>query len=333
MYGPAPDFFPPIGSTDDLAARIGVLEVEAATPSSCTATPVGGPFALVEGARGRLVAPGERVVQLDPYDAGLVRWLEREGRLRIVLPAGPRDGGELVEAYVGQDAAGRRWLGDEIHGQAGGDGEPPLAWIPRGDDEGLLRALIHYAKYNLVLRLARRWHDLLGALRVRVLDCRDTSALAATDLQEPRLPEARSDPRTRYRYLLDHGQPVCVVVENRSPERLSATLLNCATSGRVEVLGTAQLELPPGRQQTFWRRGHLGDAFRCGLPAGRTSGVDRLVAVASTSPAVDLSFLKEARSFDDAIRSSARDMLPEEHEPRELWTAALVTMKISRAGH
>jgi hypothetical protein len=335
VYGPTPDFFPLIGSAEDRAARIGVLEVEAASPSSCTAAPIGSPFTLIEGARGRLVAPGkgdELVVQLEPHDAELARWLEREARLRIVLAARPPGEVDLVEAYVGQDADGRRWLGDEIHGQgtARGDGEPPLAWVPSGDNDALLRALLHYAKYNLTLRLPRRCRDLPGALRVRVLDCRNLSALAAMDLQDPRLPEVTPDPEGRHRYLLEHGQPVCVVVENRSSERLFANLLNCATSGRVEMLGTTQLELPPGRKQTFWRRGHLGDAFRCGLPSDRASGIDRLVAVASTAPDVDLSFLKEARSFDEAIRSSTRDMLPEEQQPRELWTAAFVTMKIVR---
>jgi hypothetical protein len=59
--------------------------------------------------------------------------------------------------------------------------------------------------------------------------------------------------------------------------------------------------------------------------------VDRLLAVATTRADVDLSFLKLARSFDEALRSSGRDMGPDEHEPRETWTATLVAVKLVRA--
>jgi hypothetical protein len=203
--------------------------------------------------------------------------------------------------------------------------------VPAGDRDALLRGLLHYTRYNLALRLARRCRDLPGALHVRVLDGRDASALSPGDLHDPPLPEAGSDPDRRCRYAVPHGAPVCIVIENRSPERLYANLINCAASGRVEILGPAQLEIPRGRRQAFWLRGHLGEPFHGRVPAGRASGVDRLIAVATTTPDADLSFLKERRSFAEAISARSRDVAPEAHEPRELWTATLVTLKITRA--
>jgi hypothetical protein len=203
--------------------------------------------------------------------------------------------------------------------------------LPGNDSEALLRGLLHYAKYNLALRLARRSRDLPGALCVRVLDCHALQALTAAELQDPPLPEVPPDPARRYRYLVDDGQPVCVLVENRSSERLYANLLNCAASGRVEILGATQLEIPPHRRQTFWLSGHLGQAFRCRVAKGRSAAVERLIAVATTRPDVDLSFLRVTTSFEDAIRWNLREMGPSEHEPRELWTATLTTMKIVRS--
>lgn len=332
VYGPTPDFFPPLGSREDLAARLGVLCVEEASIGACTAAPLGGELALVEGARGRWIAPGERdalVVQLDPYDADLARWLEGEARFRIVAAGS----GEAAEVFVGRDAGGERWIGDEIHGPgvAGEDGEPPLCRVPADDRPALLRALTHCEKQRLALRLALRCRDLSGALAVRLLDAREAAAIPAAELHDPPLPEVSPDPERRYRYLLGHGQPICIAVENRSAEPLYVSLLNCTGSGRVEILGTTQVQIPPRRRQALWLGGNLGNAFRCGVPAGRRSTVDRLIAVGATVPDLDLSFLRVKESFEEVLGATMREMLPDEAEPRERWTATQVTVKIARS--
>jgi hypothetical protein len=337
VYGPSPDIFPPLGSPEDLAARRAVLVVEAATPSSCTAVPSRDNVGPIEGGRGRLIAPGRPdalVVALDPFDADLARWLEGEGPFRIERRHPPGDKNPIGEAFVTTTADGRRWIGDAIYGAGAseGDGEPPLAWVDSNDRVALLRCLSHYAKYNLALRLASRCRDLPGALGVRVLDCRDLTGLSAADLQDPPLLELAPDPEHQYRYLAEHGHPVCVVIENRSPTRLYANLINCAASGRVEILGQTQLEIPPRRRQAFWLRGLLGKAFPCSLPKGRSSGVERLIAVATTVPDVDLSFLRQTASFEEAIQTGTKkSKLLDEPEPLELATATLVTMKLVRA--
>jgi len=325
VYGPAPAIFPHLGSPEDLAARRGILEIEEATPSSATARPLDAESIDIEGARGRLIAAGDRdalVVALDPFDADLARWLSGQGPLRVVPANQPAGEEAIVEAYVGLQG-GLRWIGDDVYGPSG---EPPLVQVPAEDADALLRVLLHYERYNRALRLARRCLDLPGALRVRLLDC---PASWAGDGHDPALPEVGTDPKGKVHYVATPGQRIAIHVENRSGEHLYTNILNCAVSGRVEILGPAQLEIPPGRRLTFWLGGHLGKPFGCGLPEARSSGVDRIIAVGTTRPDADLSSLKLTGSFEDALQPM-RDFTCEEGDPDELWTATLVTLKLTR---
>lgn len=333
IYGAAPALFPPLHSSEDLAARIGLLRVESATPSSAVASPIGEGFRLVEGARGRLVRPGKGdalAVGLDPFDAKLAEWLSTEAPFSVVPLEGR--GERAAEAFVGLASDGRLWIGDDLYGPGAdaSEGEGPLAWVAAGDRAALLRGLLHYARYHLPLRLARRCRDLPGALRVRVLDATESAALRPEELSDPPLPEAEPDPERRYRYRLVDGQPLCFSVENRSSEPIFAQVINCSASGKVEILGPTQLEIAPGRRQAFWLRGHLGRPFPCRVSAGRVSNVERLVVVGTTKPEVDLRCLQVKESFDDAISAPRREMALEEDEPGERWTATLVTAKIVR---
>ncbi|MDI1442459.1 caspase family protein [Polyangium sp. 6x1] len=333
IYGPTPEVFPPLHSPEDLGARRGLLRVESATLSSAMAVPVGGAFRVGEGARGRLVKPGKMdalVVGLDPFDDELARWLSAEGPFSVV-PAEGR-GERAWEVFVGRSPDGRRWIGDVVYGldAAGSEGEAPLAWVPGEDRHALLRALLHYARYNLPLRLVRRCHDWPGILRMRVLDARNVGELAPEELADPPLPEAEPDPGRRYRYRVVDGEPVCFSVENRSSTPIFAQVINCAASGRVELLGQTQLEVAPWRRQAFWLRGHLGRAFSCRVSAGRSSNVDRLVVVGTTSPEVDFGYLRVKESFEEASRGARRDMLLDEEAPAERWTATMVAVEIVR---
>src|SRR5262249_33776755 len=161
-----------------------------------------------------------------------------------------------------------RWIGDDIYGPGG---EPPLVYVPAEETWALLAGLLHYEKYNWALRLVRRCRDLPGALRVRVLDCRDLSGCTRSELHDPPLPELSADPDHKFRYAVNQGHPIAINVENRSSEDLYTNLINCAASGKVEILGPAQLQIPKGRRQTFWLGGRLGSPFKCGLPEGRWS--------------------------------------------------------------
>jgi len=326
VYGTTPPFFPPLHSVEDHAARLGLLRVERATPSFAVASPIGSPFPLREGARARLVKPGRAdtlVVGLDPFDADLAHWLAAEAPF-LVVPA-VETGAREIDVLVGRSSNGHVWIGDFVFGP-----EAPLAWVPAGDRQALVRGLLHYARYGLPLRLARRSRDLPGALRMRVLDAREVSRLNAEEFSDPPLPEVEPDPERRHRYQLVDGQPVCLSVQNRSSWPLYTHLINCSASGRVELLGPMQLEIAPGRRQAFWLSGHVGRAFHCRISQGRTSNVERLVAVGTTSPEVDLLSLQVKESFVETIRAASREMVPDEREPLELWTATTVDVKIVR---
>jgi hypothetical protein len=342
VYGREPDRFPPLDSPEDLRARAGLLQVTSAELASADAVPVSleagarpstagavgsaKAFELPEGARGRLVWPGEidrLVVALTPYDANLASFLESEAGVRVVQSWGPG-----TEAQVGVERDGAFWIGDDIHGDdPSGSREPPLAWIPDGSREALVRGLIHHARYNSALRLARRSHDLPGALDVRLLDCNDAEALKQVDPNAPLLPEARADPDQRYAYGLRPEDGICVTVRNRARQPLYVTLINCATSGRVELLGSG-VQLAPDKRTTFWLGGNIRQPFTCGLPAGRSSGVDRLIAIGTTRPGVDLAFLKLETSFEETLNLAHRELTPLVQQPREAWTARIVTLRI-----
>ena len=154
--------------------------------------------------------------------------------------------------------------------------------------------------------------------------------ISAEEYHDPPLPEAEPDAARRYRYHIADRQPVCFSVENRSSFPLSTNVINCSASGKVELLGPKQLEIAPKRRQAFWLRGHLGQPFPCSISDGRDFNIERLVVVGTASPHADLSYLQLKESFADAIKSGSRETLPEKDEPRDFWTAASVSVLITR---
>jgi hypothetical protein len=325
VYGSEPPFFPPLHSAPDLAARRGILRVERVTLHSAVATLEGPTFSLEKDSRGRLVQPGpdeKLVVGMDPFHADLAQYLEREAPV-VVVPLAER-GARVLEAVIGAFPDGWWWLGDHIFGP-----EAPLASVSKWDWPALSQALWHYAWYNLPLRLVRRCRDLEGMLRLRVLDARHVAKIDREELHDPALPEIDPDEEGRYRYRLIDGHPVCFSVENRSSRPLYAHIINCASSGKVEVLGPTQLEVPPKRRQTFWLGGQLGRPFPSRISQGRVFNVDRLVAVGTTSPAVDLRYLGLRQSFADAMVGRSRDVSAR-GESHDAWTATMATVKIAR---
>jgi hypothetical protein len=342
IYGREPSRFPPLGSDEDMHARVGLLRVTTAELSSANAVPLapeqtqvsgnalpskGAAFELPEGARGRLVRPGEvdrLAVAITPYDAGLADFLDKKAEVRTA-----RTWGLGTEAQVGVARDGAFWIGDDIYGDdTCGGREPPLAWVLDGDRHVLARALVHYARYNIALRLARRSLDLPRSLEMRLLNCNDEQELSQVDPYAPHLSELPADRKQQYQYAACSGDRICVTIRNRSRQALYVSLLNCTVSGRVELLGRG-IQVAPDKSTTFWQGGSFRQPFSCVLPTGRTSGVDRLIAIGTTRAGVDLSFLKLDASFEDALRMSHRDLAPSVRESVELWTASIVTLKIS----
>jgi hypothetical protein len=334
--GAEPREFPPIGSAAD--QPVGRLKVNQAGLSSATAVVVRMGFALPEGARGRLVKPGESKrlrVSLKPADTQLQAQLEESPLLEIVPPTDPDADVEVITQ------PGGRWIiGEE---------EPLLATVPVGEIRALREGLEHLYRYVTVLRMARNCNDpqLNGSLSVRILDCNGEAALAAMspeELADPALPEAPRDPNRIY--ALRRGFKFCVKVANSSRYPLNVTLLNCSAGGLVEYLSDALLR--PGAAHVMWLDGKLGAPFESWpdeLPAGEPKiqrqpyAAERMIAIGTTRPDVDLHFLTLDKRVQEVVnenlsrRGDMRPLRPSEKSstaPSELWTATVTPIRISR---
>lgn len=327
VYGAVPDLFPAPGSTEDHDARIGLLRVEKAERSSCTAVSVNGSMKLPPGARGRLVKPGEAdrlTVSLEPSDPGLAARLQA-----CDIDTFP-PGSSEAEAHIRREG-NLLHLGDEIYG----DGRDPLVSFPAAEP-GLAEAVLsHYARYRQVLRLHQRCvGDLTGALKIKLLDCRNMPKLALkSEVQSPRLPQFPIDPKWGYKIREREG--FAIRIDNRAQDDLHVFVLNCAGSGRVEYLGHA--EIPARSIHVLWCDQVLGKPFYPGVGADRQEIFDRLVAVGTTLPDQDLSYLKIDESFAKVIQRhrdrdrgpEARDTMDHSEQPSiEKWASDMVTLRI-----
>jgi hypothetical protein len=337
VYGPEPRLFPLIGSAAD--RPVGRLAVSQAGPSSAVAAAIGAGFVLPEGARGRLVKPGESQrlrVSLKPEDAGLKAQLEASPLLQVVSSTDPDADVEVVAQ------PGRGWI-------IANDMEPLLATVPAGETQALRAGLVHYYRYNTVLRMARNCNDpqLTTSLSVRILDCNDETALAAMSqeqLADPALPEA---PRDEDRvYALGPGFKFCVKVANSSSYHLNVTLLNCSAGGLVEYLSDTMLR--DGAAQVMWLDDKLGASFEAWpdeLPSGagdvvlKPYATERMIAIGTTRPDVNLRFLTLDKRVQEVVNENLsmrgeRPLRPASAKtstaPAELWTATVTAIRIPR---
>lgn len=227
-------------------------------------------------------------------DLASLRWTELWPALRARLERGAR----------GRPAQHPSLLGDRGRRVFGGpwgpaeDGEPAA----RGEPPGALAAL---------LALAAGGAGGMSPLRLRVLDAGACGSLWPAELQDPSLPELAADPGARHGYRAQDGQAICVVVESRAASLLHVELVRIGADGGVERLAPGPLDIPPGRRQTFWRGGHLGEPFRCHAARGHPESVDRLLAVGSAEPEVDMWSLAGAAGGAGG------------------WSAAMVTLRIA----
>ena len=327
VYGEQPTVFPALGSTEDLAARCGVLRVTQADATSCQAVAVT-PFPLPPAPRGRLVkaGPAGRLrVLLVPYDADLAANLGGSDLLEVVeRSAGdPRDVVELAQRSDGV------WeVTDDIHGAGRSAGEPELVSIPP-DRLYLARALLeHYHGYSAPIRLARACRDLPNQLMITLLDGNGRS-VSPDQAHDPDLPLVEGGLRAYYETSVDDR--LCIAVHNASSVALWVTLIDCATSGRVQILGEQMI--PAYTRRAFWANDVLGSPFIASLPRDRQVGIDRLVAIGTTDRSRSLRHLQRAMAFEEVLQP--RRAVREANELRSLapdaqWTAAMATMRITR---
>jgi hypothetical protein len=320
VYGAAPLAFPEVGSAADLAARAGVLRVTSARRAEADAVAVA-PFALPAGARGRLVGAGRAArlrVALETTDPLVASALATSSLVELV----DREP-ELVLVARGEQGL---FLTDDVHGAGDVPGEPVLAAIPPRRFD-LVRPMVeHYHAYRAPLRLARACTDLPELLQLWLLDCtgRKVAAAAAQEADQPEMGARGAD-----QYTMAVGGSLCFAAENRANVALSVTLIDCAPSGRVFVLG--EKRLPPRSRHVFWAHDTLGVPFVASLPPGRAVGVDRFALIGTTRADVSLAHLARSMSFADFVtRGALRGHLRDDEPAAERWTAATASLRIEQ---
>jgi hypothetical protein len=325
VYAEHPPSFPRLDSSEDRAARLGVVEVISAERATATATAIGAPFPVPPAARGRLIRAGANArlrCAVLPSDPGLEARLASSPLLELVAePVRPEV--RLEHRY------GRWYVTDSVHGTGGSDG-PVLFALQAAELDCARDVLEHYHAYSRPLHMAALAVDLAGSLKLRVRSCAQAST-AASEAQTAALPEAPT--RAESCYALLSGDPVCFEVHNGSHRRLRVTLLNSAGSGRVQQLGDEVIDA--GHSHVFWANGALGVPFQMVPPRGSTRCIDRLVAIGRTVTAHDLGYLRVDRTFAQVIqrsRSGGRVLddgsWDDRHGP-EQWTAAQALIETS----
>lgn len=329
VYGSEPPKLPDVGSDEDRALRPHHIVVTSATPSTAEAESTGDLFEPDPGARARLVKAGEAArlrVGISPPSAAIEDLL-LPSPLLALAPALDESDVALVQRRDGAWA-----LVDGVFGTGEAPDEPWLA-VVRPAQLGSLRRLVeHYYWYSMPLRVAKACTDLPRALHLGVHDARDAAALSASDAQNPdRLPEL--PPGTGAPTVLavgdtgDKGAQVCFVVRNRSALPLDVTLLACNNSGFVDSL--SQKTIPASGAHVFWSGDTLKSPFPITRLPGRSTCVDRLVAIGTTDRGAPLAHLEVLDSFEEVTRGTTRE-IPRPRRPQTLplWTAAVATLRL-----
>jgi hypothetical protein len=317
VYGEQPATFPPVGSAEDRAARLGLVRVTEARMSTATAAAAGAPFPVPAGARGRIVEPGTparlRCAIVAADDPGRAA----AEAVAAALSASPLLEVVVDRAQVRLEQVGARWLvTDDIHGTAPGTELLALS----ADELRLARAVLeHYFYYAQPLRLAEAAVDLPGALQLAVLACPGELPSGTADLAE--LPGAPMIEGAAA-YDLRDGDFICFQVQNRSRMRLRVTLVCSAASGAVQIIDEQSIDADSTYR--FWLDNAIGVPFDMTLPAGRQRCIDRLIAVGTTGNQ-SIEHLRFEGTFAQTLEG--RDIGGGIRRAVERWTAAQVLLK------
>jgi Caspase domain len=324
VYAPDPPGFPKLNGPEDLAVRKGKIRVTSAERASCTGV-AAAPFALPEAPRGRLVRAGEASrlrVALSPEDNGPTEALKASSLIELV----GKDDAELTLVRLGDGG----WaLVDDVHGTGEVKGEPVLAVIPTDRLQVARDVVEHYHDYVTPLRMGRMCRDLPSQLRMWLIDC-GRKKLPADVAQDPDLPELK--PGEHAPYEIADGGGVAIAVENAAAMTLYVSLFDCASSGRVLLLG--EKAVPKRSKHVFWLNDTLGEPIVAFLPDDRDVGVERLVAIATTRSDASLKYLTRAKSFAELIkprrtlRSASREAERGATEPEKGWTSAITALRV-----
>ena len=189
----------------------------------------------------------------------------------------------------------------------------------------------HYHAYNAPISHGPPCRDLPGLMRLSLLDCNGPE-VSPEQAQNPDLPQLAAG--TSAPYEIKVGDRMCIRVENAAEVAISATLIDCAASGRVLILG--EKRIPPRSRHVFWFMDVLGKPFAASLPDDRSLGVDRITAIATTRPDVSMKYLEPRTSFAELITPDAKSRSLSDSDgadagpPAERWTSAMTALRITR---
>lgn len=294
VYDALPATFPPLGTPADTAAQVGRIRITRANAAQSSGTALA-PFRIPTAPRGRLVVAGRDArlrVRVDPADAAVEALLTSSPLLELV------SSGEEVALSRRSDGA---WaVTDDVHGKGERPDDPVLAIIPVDRLVAVRPVLEHYLAYITPLRMARACTDLPGALSISVLDCKGAVQIDPEAAQAGALPVVRD---------LKEGARVCFAIENTAEIVLSVALFDCAPSGRVILLSEPRVPAAvlqrdgtkiSGRY-IVWSDAVIGRPFTASLPTARSVGIERLVAIGTTSETASLVALKRGTTFASIV--------------------------------
>lgn len=108
------------------------------------------------------------------------------------------------------------------------------------------------------------------------------------------------------------------------------TLIECGSSGRVNLCFGGQVMVPPKGRHIFWWEATPKQVVTATVPEGKTIGIDRLVAIGTTSRSATLEFLANRWTFAEILQSmrdgASKDARTRQQEP-ERWTATSLIIR------
>lgn len=343
VYAAAPKDLPPLGSAAERelvrAAELVVVDAALATATAIPEPP-SAVFAIPAGACARVTQPAARdlltaslLPELPQDIAQALRAAAVNDRVRYVETGG--------EARIGISVDGGLWLGDDVYGPGPPQdlGAPgPLAYVPPVPDRqlqlaGLRAALRHYGSYVMPLRMSRQGGFTIepGRIQLQLLECADAEVLHTLRADASRRrPIARNQ---RGIAQLAPGSTFALALGNRLSTPLYVTLLSCGASGKVGFLASG--EFIAGKCTTVIGRSNaLGQygPISARLPGGHSWIIDRIVAIATNQPSLDLYPLRQDRSFAEVIAQALREGISQSKDfddtPLLEWTAACFPVQI-----
>ena len=346
VYAAAPKELPPLGSAAERelvrAAELIVIDAALATataipepPSAVVPIPTGACARVTQPAAGDLLT-ASLLPELPEDMAQALRAAAADDRVRYVATG--------AEARIGIGADGGLWLGDDVYGP----GPPtdsrapgPLAYVPPVPDRqlqlaALRAALRHYGSYVIPLRMSRQGGFTIepGRIQLQLLECADAEALRV--LREDasrRRPIAKNQ---RGIAQLAPGSTFALALSNRLSTPLYVTLISCAASGKVGFL--ARGEFLAGKCTTVIGRSNAMGQYgpiSARIPGGHSWIIDRIIAVATSQPSLELYTLRQDRSFAEIIAQALREGISQRKDFDDTsvleWTAACFPVQIGES--